>query len=69
MKTNQNILALMLVALLACSSSVCGAEGFDSIRCGSDITKALLGRKMSNEKTMVLEERHKDLGLKDLGGQ
>jgi hypothetical protein len=69
MKTKQNILALMLVALLLCSSSVYGADGFDSIRCGSDIAKALLGRKMSNEKTMPLEERHKDLGLKDLGGR
>lgn len=59
----------MLVALLFCTSSVCGADGFDSIRCGSDIAKVVLGRKMSNEKTMVLEERHKDLGLKDLGGQ
>jgi hypothetical protein len=69
MKTKQNIPALMLVALLACSSSVFGADGFDSIQCGSDIAKGVLDRKMSNEKTMVLEERHKDLGLKDLGGQ
>lgn len=69
MKTQQNIAALILVALLFCSRSVCGADGFDSIRCGSDIAKGLLGRKVSNEKTMVLEERHKDLGLKDLGGQ
>jgi hypothetical protein len=69
MKAKQNIPALTLVALLFCSSSVCGADGFDSIRCGSDIANRLLGRKLSNEKTMILEERHKDLGLKDLGGQ
>jgi hypothetical protein len=43
------------------------ADGFESVRCGSDVRKALLGRKMSNEKIVVLEERHKDLGLKDLG--
>ena len=24
---------------------------------------------MSNEKIVILEEKHKDLGLKDLGGQ
>jgi hypothetical protein len=69
MKTKRDILTLMLVALLFCSSSVWGADGFDSVRCGSDIRKALLGRKISNEKIVVLEERHKDLGLKDLGGQ
>ena len=48
--------------------SICDAEtGFDSIRCGSDVQKALLGRKMPNEKVVAIEERHKDLGLKDLG--
>ena len=68
MKTKQNIPTLMLVLLLFCCGSVCGADGFDSVRCGSDVRKALIGRKMPNEKIVVLEERHKDLGLKDLGG-
>jgi hypothetical protein len=67
MKTKRNILILMLVHSLFCSSSICGADGFDSVRCGSDVRKALVGRKMPNEKIVVLEERHKDLGLKDLG--
>ena len=57
----------MLVVLLFCCGNVCGADGFDSVRCGSDVRKALIGRKMPNEKIVVLEERHKDLGLKDLG--
>jgi hypothetical protein len=57
----------MLVLSLFWQSSICNADGFDSVRCGSDVRKALLGRKMSNEKIVVLEERHKDLGLKDLG--
>ena len=67
MKAERNILILMLVLSLFCSSSIYAADGFDSIRCGSDIRKALLGRKMSNETIVVLEERHKDLGLKDVG--
>ena len=49
-------------------SGNCNADGFDSVRCGSDLGKALLGRTLPNEKVNVLEERHKDLGLKDLGG-
>ena len=57
----------MLALLLFCSRSVCDADGFDSVRCGSDIRKDLIGRKMPNEKIAVLEEKHKDLGLKDLG--
>ena len=62
------VATLMLVLPLFCGSSICAADGFDSVRCGSDVRKALLGRKMSNERIVVLQERHKDLGLKDLGG-
>ena len=57
----------MLIVPLFCSRSIFGADGFESVRCGSDVREALLGRTMANEKIAVLEERHKDLGLKDLG--
>src|SRR5947207_11359420 len=68
-KTKGIVATFMLVLPLFCGSSICNADGFDSVRCGSDVRKALLGRKMSNETIVVLEERHKDLGLKDLGAQ
>jgi len=58
---------MLVVPLLCSSSSIFDADGFDSVRCGSDVRKALISRKMSNETIVVLEERHKDLGLKDLG--
>ena len=67
MKTKGIVAILALVFPLFCGSSMCNADGFDSVRCGSDVRKALLGRTMSNQKIVVLEERHKDLGLKDLG--
>jgi hypothetical protein len=63
----ENAVIPMTILLIAWSSAVCHADGFDSIHCGSDVRKALLGRKMSSEKVSVLEERHKDLGLKHLG--
>lgn len=66
-KTKRNVGILVAGLLLFCISNVCDADGFDSVRCGSDVRKALLGRKMSNETIVVLEERHKDLALKDLG--
>jgi hypothetical protein len=69
MQTKRLLLILLLALPLFCSSSIYGADGFASVRCGSDIRKALLGGNMSNERIVVLEERHKDLGLKDLGGQ
>jgi hypothetical protein len=58
----------ILVLALFWGTTNCGADGFDSVRCGSDVRKALLGRTMPNEKVVVIEERHKELGLKDLGG-
>ena len=61
--------SLTLVFALFCWTSICTADGFESVRCGSDIGKALLGCRMSNEKIVAIEERHKDLGLKDLGAQ
>jgi len=69
MKTKEIVAIFMLILPLFCSSSICAADGFDSVRCGSDVRQALLGRKMSNERIVVIEERHKDLGLKDVGGQ
>jgi hypothetical protein len=67
--TIKGIIAILaLVLSLFCRSSICKADGFDSVRCGSDVGKALLGRTMPNEKIVAIEERHKDLGLKDLGG-
>jgi hypothetical protein len=68
MKTKGIVAIFMLVLALCCSRSVCdAADGFDSVRCGSDVRNALIGRTMSNDKIVVLEERHKDLELKDLG--
>jgi hypothetical protein len=68
MKTKGIVAIFMLVLPIFCGSSICYADGFDSVRCGSDVRKALLGRTMSNERVVVIQERHKDLGLQDLGG-
>jgi hypothetical protein len=68
MQTKKILNGLSLILLLSCSSGMCASDGFGAIRCGSDIPKALVGRTMRNERIVVIEERHKDLGLKDLGG-
>jgi len=68
LRTKKGIAAIFTVVLpLFCGSSIYGADGFDSVHCGSDVRKALLGYTMSNEPIAVLEQRHKDLGLKDVG--
>jgi hypothetical protein len=67
-KSRRIVPIFTLVLSFFCGSTICDADGFDSVRCGSDVRKALLGLTMSNEKIVVIEKRHKDLGLKDLGG-
>ena len=69
MNTKEIIAVLMLVLPLFWMGSVYAGDGFESVRCGSDVRKALLGKKTTNETVMVIEARHKDLGLKDLGAE
>jgi hypothetical protein len=68
MQTRKIVLGLALITLLFLGNGLYAADGFGAVRCGSDIPKALVGRIMSNERTVVIEGRHTDLGLKDLGG-
>jgi len=66
--TKRVVAIFALVFPLFFINSICvAADGFDTVRCGSDIRKGLIGRKMPNETIAVLEQRHKDLELKDLG--
>ena len=59
----------VLVLPLICISIVYAEDGFESVHCGSDASKALVGRKMSDEPVVDLEARHKDIQLKDLGAE
>ena len=67
MKTRKIFVTFTLVLPLFCLSSIYGADGFEAVRCGGDIPKALIGRKGSDEPVVKIEERHKDIGLKHLG--
>jgi hypothetical protein len=65
MKKHINIL---IIGVLFLSGKACYAsDGFDKVKCGADIPKALIGQLMPNESVVVLERKHKALGLKDLG--
>ena len=69
MKTKRFFATFILVLPLFCISSIYGADGFESVRCGEDVVKALRGRKKSDGPVVNLEARHKDIGLKDLGAE
>ena len=59
---------MMLVLWIIVCGKAWAQDPFAGVRCGADIPKSLMGKHDSNERVAVLEERHKDLGLKDLGG-
>ncbi len=64
---NMKLGILLLVTGWLATNAFAGSDGFTGIQCGSDIPKALTGKRMSNEKIVDLEKRHEDIGLKDLG--
>ena len=64
--------AFKIPAILFLLMVVCGTawarDPFDGIKCGSDIPKSLVGKRTSDEPVAAIEARHKELGLKGLGG-
>jgi hypothetical protein len=61
------ILNITILLLCLCGAAH-AADEFQAVKCGTDIAAALKGRHMSKERVAVAERRHKDIGLKDLGG-
>src|SRR6266852_5440292 len=64
----KTVLRILATASFFCGNASLASDGFGSVRCGSDVPKALIGRSMSDERVAAIEERHRDLGLRDLGG-
>jgi len=62
---NRRVILLLLI--IACGK-VWALDEFAGTKCGADIPKSLVGKHDSNEPVAVIEGRHKDLGLKNLGG-
>lgn len=61
------IRVVLFLLLLVCGRAW-AVDEFAGIQCGADISKSLVGKRDSNELVAALEKRHKDLGLKNLGG-
>jgi hypothetical protein len=59
---------LILFLLIIVCGKAWALDEFEGIKCGADIPKSLIGKHDSNERVVVLEKRHRDLGLEDLGG-
>ena len=55
-----------LCSALSCTAAL-ARDGFEAVRCGSDIPAALMGKVLPSETIAGIEGRHRDLGLKNLG--
>ena len=61
-------LACILAVICLASGQVALADEFEAVKCGSDIPKALIGKRSSNAPIAELEKKYNALGLKGLGG-
>jgi hypothetical protein len=60
-------LLLAVVSFLFVTPAAYAADGFEAVRCGSDVPRALIGKKTNDEPVVKIEARHTDLHLKDIG--
>lgn len=61
-------LACILATIYLVSGQTSFADEFESVKCGADIPKALIGKRSSNGTIAELEKKYSALGLKGLGG-
>jgi hypothetical protein len=62
----KKILSTIILFVIFCVFAQ-AQDGFEAVQCNSDIPNALIGKHMPNDRVVVLEDRHKAIGLKDLG--
>jgi hypothetical protein len=68
MKTRRFQIVASIALAVWFSGVVYASDQFSNVKPGADIPKALIGRSVSNETLDAIEGRHKDIGLKNLGG-
>jgi hypothetical protein len=61
-----NVMLLAFAVLISGQAS--GRDEFESVRCGGDIPRSLIGKHSPNELVDVTEARHRDLALENVGG-
>lgn len=59
--------AMLLPLLVLMCGKASAGDGFEAVRCGGDIPRSLIGRHRTNDWVVLIEARHRDLALKDLG--
>jgi hypothetical protein len=63
-----NIRIILFFLVVVVCGKAWALDQFAGVKCGADFPKSLVGKRDTNERVAVLEQRHKDLALKNLGG-
>ncbi len=58
---------ILLLGMVICVQGR-AADEFDGLKCGDDIPKTMIGKHSPNERVVITEKRHGNLGLEDMGG-
>jgi len=61
-------LAFIPAAICFACGQTAFADEFQNLQCGSDIPKAMIGKRSSNGPVAELEKKYRALNLKNLGG-
>jgi hypothetical protein len=59
--------ACVLAVIFFATANAATADEFQTIKCGGDIPKAMIGQRSGNERVVVTEKKYPALGLKHLG--
>ena len=59
---------IVIATMLVSAGAAYAGDGFEAVKCGSDIPSALVGKRLSVEPFAAVENRHRNLNLKSLGG-
>ena len=59
--------ACVLAVIFFATANAAIADEFQTIKCGGDIPKAMIGQRSGNERIVVTEKKYPALGLKHLG--
>ncbi len=62
------LFSIVIATLLISAGAAYAGDAFEAVKCGGDIPSALIGKRLSVEPFADVEARHRDIGLKSLGG-
>ena len=58
----------VVISLIISAQAAYAQDAFDAVQCGADIPKATIGKVLPSGRVVVIESKHRVIGLKNEGG-